>query len=159
LRQARQSKKQKADQPGISMRSQVAHKTGYYKPGERPWLPLHPTNCHLQGAIPMNLKSLALIAAMAITVPIAFAQTTDPGAKQDMKNAGSDTKHAATSTGHGVSKGSKTAYNKTKSGTEKGYDKTKSGTETGYHKTAHATKTGVNKVEGKPNTPANNPPQ
>jgi hypothetical protein len=118
----------------------------------------------------MNLKSLALIAAIAITLPAALAQTTDPGAKQDMKNAGSDTKHAATSTGRGVSQGSKTAYNKTaagtqkgydktKSGTEKGYDKTKSGTETGYHKTAHATKTGVNKVEDKPNTPANNPPQ
>jgi len=107
----------------------------------------------------MNLKSLTLLTAMAVTLPVAFAQTTDPGAKQDMKNAGSDTKHAATATGHGVSQGSKTAYNKTKSGTEKGYDKTKSGTEKGYDKTKSGTETGYHKVEGKPNTSANNPPQ
>ena len=116
-----------------------------------------------------RFRSLALIATMVIALPAAFAQTTDDsGPKQDMKNAGSDTKHAATSAGHGVSQGTKKVYHKTttgtkkgydktKSGTEKGYDKTKSGTETGYHKTAHATKTGVHKVEGKPDTPANNP--
>ena len=90
-------------------------------------------------------------------------------------------KQAATSAGHGVSEGSKTTYDKTKSGTEKGYDKTKAGTEkgydktkagtekgynktaqgtrAGYHKTTQATKTGVHKVEGKPDAPANNPPQ
>ena len=122
-----------------------------------------------------NLRSLALIATLALTLP-ALAQNSDSGAKQDMKNAGADTKHAATNVGHGVSQGSKTAYNKTKSGTEKGYDKTKSGTEKGYdktksgtetgyhktvpgtekgyHKTAQATKTGVHKVEGKPEHPA-----
>src|ERR1700761_6225967 len=113
----------------------------------------------------MNPKALALIAAIALSLP-AVAQT----ASQDMKNAGSDTKHAATSAGHGVSSGTKTAYHKTSNGTktaydktaegtEKGYHKTVNGTKTGYHKTAHATKTGVNKVEGKPNTPANNPPR
>jgi hypothetical protein len=132
---------------------------------------LHPRSCSQQGATPMKpLHLSSLIAALVLTLPVAFAQTTDPGAKQDIKNAGSDTKHAATSAGHSVSQGSKTAYHKTaagtekgydktKSGTEKGYDKAKSGTETGYHKTAHATKTGVHKVEGKPDTPANNPPQ
>ena len=77
-----------------------------------------------------SLRSLAFIATLALTLP-ALAQTSDNGAKQDMKNAGTDTKHAATSAGHGVSEGSKTAYDKTKSGTEKGYDKTKSGTEKG----------------------------
>jgi hypothetical protein len=91
----------------------------------------------------MNRKPLAWIAAFALSLPLA-AQT----ATQDMKNAGTDTKQAATSAGHGVSKGSKTAYHKTVNGTK-----------TGYHKTVHATKTGVHKVEGKPNTPANNPPQ
>jgi len=115
-------------------------------------------------------RSFAWIVVVVLTLSPAFAQSTDPGAKQDMKNAGSDTKHAAVGVGHGISKGTQTAYHKTASGTGKVYDKTKSGTETGYHKTvqgtktgyhktAHATKTGVHKVEGKPDTPANNPPQ
>ena len=102
----------------------------------------------------MNLGrfgSLALSAVLVLGVPAALAQNNDhndPGAKQDMKNAGSDTKHAASEAGHGVSHGTKTAYRKTKSGTK-----------TGYHKTAHATKSGVHKVEGKPDTPENNPPR
>jgi hypothetical protein len=121
---------------------------------------------------PLALKSVTLIATLVLAFPLpaALAQTSDSGAKQDMKNAGADTKNATTNAGRGVNQGSKkvynktksgtkTGYDKTKSGTEKGYDKTKSGTETGYHKTAHATKTGVHKVEGKPDTPANNPPQ
>jgi hypothetical protein len=118
----------------------------------------------------MNLGRYAITAVLALAIPAALAQNNDPGPKQDMKNAGSDTKHAATETGHGISHGSKTAYHKTKSGTETGYDKTKSGTKTGYHKTvngtktgyhktAHATKTGVHKVEGKPDTLENNPPR
>ena len=113
----------------------------------------------------MNLGrfgSLALSAVLVLGVPAALAQNNDhndPGAKQDMKNAGSDTKHAATDAGHGISHGSKTAYDKTKSGTKTGYHKTVNGTKTGYHKTAHATKSGVHKVECKPDTPENNPPR
>jgi hypothetical protein len=107
----------------------------------------------------MNLGRIAFTAILALAIPAALAQTNDPGAKQDMKNAGSDTKHAATNTGHSISHGSTTAYNKTKSGTKTGYHKTVNGTKTGYHKTAHVTKTGVHKVEGKPDTPVNNPPQ
>jgi len=61
------------------------------------------------------------------------------GAKQDLKNAGHETKNAAKDTGHGVSKGTQKAYHKTKSGTKKA-----------YHKTAKGTKHAVNKVEGKP---------
>ena len=49
----------------------------------------------------MNVKSLILISLLAL--PAAYSQSTDPGPKQDMKNAGSDTKHAATNAGHGVS--------------------------------------------------------
>jgi len=106
------------------------------------------------------LKSVTLIATLALAFPVpALAQTSDPGPKQDVKDAGSDTKHAATDVGHGVSQGSKTGYHKTVQGTTTGYDKTKSGTENGYHKTTQATKSGVHKVEGKPDTPANNPPQ
>jgi hypothetical protein len=110
----------------------------------------------------MNLGrfgTFTLTAALALSIPAALAQSSDPGAKQDMKNAGHETKHAAADAGHGISHGSKTAYHKTKAGTEKGYHKTVNGTKTGYHKTAHATKSGVHKVEGKPDTPANNPPR
>ena len=91
-------------------------------------------------------RSLALIATLALTFPV-FAQTSDPGVKQDMKNAGTDTKHATTSAGHGVSEGSKTAYDKSKSGTEKGYNKTKSGTEKGYDKTKAGTEKGYDKTK------------
>jgi hypothetical protein len=90
----------------------------------------------------MQVKSLILI--IALSAAPAIAQT----AGQDIKNAGSDTKHATTSAGKGIEKGTKTGYHKTVSGTKKG-----------YHKTAHVTKKGVHKVEGKPDTPLNNPPR
>jgi hypothetical protein len=60
-------------------------------------------------------------------------------AGQDMKNAGSDTKDAAKSTGRGVKKGTKKAYHKTKSGTKKA-----------YHKTGHGVAKVGDKMEGKP---------
>ena len=117
-----------------------------------------------------TIKPLVLMTILALGSSGGFAQTDNPGPKQDMKNAGSDTKQGAVDAGHGVSQGTHTAYHKTAAGTQKGYDKTKSGTETGYHKTVqgtqtgyhktvHASKTGVHKVEGKPDTPANNPQQ
>ena len=57
-------------------------------------------------------RSLVLIAATVLLLPVAFAQATDQGPKQDMKDAGSDTKHAAKSVGHGVSQGTKTGVDK-----------------------------------------------
>ena len=45
----------------------------------------------------MKLRPLTLTVAIVLSLPVAFAQTNDNGAKQDMKNAGSDTQHAATS--------------------------------------------------------------
>jgi len=48
----------------------------------------------------------------------AFAQN-DSGTKQDMKNAGTETKDAAKDTGRGVKQGTKKAYHKTKKGTHK----------------------------------------
>ena len=98
--------------------------------------------------VSQSFRSSLAIAAFAFVLPLGIAQSTDHDAKQDMKDAGSDTKHAAVSAGHGISHGTKTVVHKTVHGTKKG-----------YHKTAHATKTGVHKIEGKPNTPANNPPQ
>jgi Ni/Co efflux regulator RcnB len=49
----------------------------------------------------------------------------DPGAKQDMKNAGHETKDAAKDTGRGVDQGTKKAYHKTKHATKKAWHKTK----------------------------------
>ncbi len=62
----------------------------------------------------------------ACVAPIAFSQETQ-GPKQDMKDAGSDTKDAAKKTGHATKKTTKKAV----------------------HKSAKKTKEGANKVEDK----------
>ena len=87
------------------------------------------------------LKTLALTTAAAIfgatllLTPAAFAQDS---AKQDMKDAGHDTKQAVKKTGHGIAKGTKTAARKTKNGTKKV-----------VHGAAHGTKKAADKVEDK----------
>lgn len=48
----------------------------------------------------------------------------DSGAKQDMKDAGHETKDAAKDTGHAIDHGTKKAYHKTKRGTKKAWHKT-----------------------------------
>jgi hypothetical protein len=65
-------------------------------------------------------------------------QTTDPGFKQDMKDAGHNTKNAAKDTGHGI-----------KSGTKKSWHATKRTTKKATHKVAHKTDEGARKVEHK----------
>ena len=84
-----------------------------------------------------HFKALSLATALALTFgfQVAGAQTSDSGAKQDMKNAGHSTQNAAVSAGHGIKKGTKK----------------------GYHKTKHATKKLGHKIEGKRDTPLNNP--
>ncbi len=81
----------------------------------------------------------AAILGLSLFHPAVWAQTSaqDSGAKQSMKNAGTDTKAAAQQAGHGV----------------------KQGTKKGYHKTRHGTRKAVHKVQGKPDTAANNPRQ
>jgi hypothetical protein len=49
----------------------------------------------------------------------------DSGAKQDMKDAGHESKDAAKDAGRGVKQGTKKAYHKTKHGTKEAYHKTK----------------------------------
>ena len=103
-------------------------------------------------AVPFTAAALLLTAAH----PIAAQDT----AKQDMKDAGSDTKNAVKKTGHGIAKGTKTAATKTKDGTEKAakatkngtvkaYDKTKDGTKKVVHGAAKGTAKGADKVEDK----------
>lgn len=94
---------------------------------------------------------LAGILTIGMSSALAWAQD---GAKQDMKNAGTDTKSAAKETGHGISTGTQKAYHKTSKGTKTAYSKTKHGTKKAYHKTAKGTKHVVHKVEGRP---ANSP--
>ena len=74
----------------------------------------------------MTIKYLgrfALAAALTLSLP-AFAQPqTDAGAKQDMKDAGHETKNAAKDAGHSVKQGTKKAYHKTKRGVKKAHRK------------------------------------
>lgn len=101
-----------------------------------------------------RLGSFIMSAVLGLALPAAFAQTTDSGAKQDVKDAGSDTKHAVTSVGHGIGKGTKTLAHKTETGTEKAYDKTKTGTKTAAHKTASTTEKGYDKTKSGTETAA-----
>lgn len=74
-----------------------------------------------------NVLKLMLAGLLCASVaPVVIAQDTQ-SPKQDMKDAGSDTKDAAKKTGHATKKGTKKAV----------------------HKTAKKTKQGANKVEDK----------
>jgi len=53
------------------------------------------------------------------------AWTQDNSAKQDMKNAGHETKSAAKDAARGTKRGTKKAYHSTKRGTKKAWNKTK----------------------------------
>lgn len=90
----------------------------------------------------MQLRSagtLILSAALSLSLSsaAALAQSSDTGAKRDLKSAGHETKDAAVDTGHGIKQGTKKVY----------------------HKTKHVTKKAGHKIEGKRDTSANNPPQ
>lgn len=84
-----------------------------------------------------NLSAFALGAALSVVPALAWGQQPYPGedhtAKQDMKNAGHETKNAARDTGEGV-----------KHGTQKAYHSTKQHTKHAWHKTENTTKGAVN---------------
>jgi len=63
---------------------------------------------------------LCVTVSLAISA-MAFGQT----AKEDIKDAGKATKHAAKKTGSAIKKGTKKAVNKTAKGVEKGAEKVK----------------------------------
>jgi len=75
-----------------------------------------------------QLSALFLATALIAVPALAFSQPSNPpqdtGAKQDMKNAGHETKDAAKDAGHGVKQGTKKAYHKTKHTTKKAWHKT-----------------------------------
>ena len=69
----------------------------------------------------LGLITLASSLALGLSSGIAFAQND---AKQDIKNAGTETKNASKDAGHGIAKGSKKAYHSTAHGTKVAADKT-----------------------------------
>jgi hypothetical protein len=90
-----------------------------------------------KGDSPMTTNKLAVsllfAAALTCSPVVGLSQShDDSGAKQDMRDAGHETKNAAKDLGHGVKKG-----------TEKGYHKTKRGTKRAWHKTEDTTKGAV----------------
>src|SRR6185437_16240389 len=86
----------------------------------------------VEGGIPTGMKKnlqmcTMLLGAVLMCGPaFAISQQSDSGAKQDMKNAGHETKAAAKDAAHGTKQGTKKAYHKTKHATKKAYHKTKS---------------------------------
>lgn len=93
-----------------------------------------------------QFAALFLGAALVCGPALGWSQPSSPsqdsGAKQDMKDAGHETKEAAKDTGRGVKQGTKKAYHKTKRGTKKA-----------WHKTADTTKGAVNGAKEGAKTP------
>jgi uncharacterized protein (UPF0333 family) len=93
--------------------------------------PLLPAGIHPVMTTNRQFSALLLGAALVCASGLAFSSPTaiqDSGAKQDMKDAGHDTKNAAKSAANGTKKGTKKAYSSTKNGTKKAASKTKNAT-------------------------------
>ncbi len=92
---------------------------------------MHPANSSDGKRILLRMKikkqSLALLLGAVLAGGSAFGWSQD-GAKQDMKDAGHETKNAARDVGHGTKKGTEKAYHSTKRGTKKAWHKTKNTT-------------------------------
>jgi hypothetical protein len=97
-----------------------------------------------------RITGIMLVAALTCST-VAFAQV-----KQDLKNAGHETKDAAKDTGHGVKVGTEKGYHATKTGTKKSYHATKHATTKAYHKTATGTENVGRRLDDKKPVP-NNP--
>jgi hypothetical protein len=91
-------------------------------------------NLHTSSRTSALLLAVALVASPALgwTQSSSSSSTSsssqDTGAKQDMKNAGQDTKSATKNAAQGTKQGTKKAYNATKNGTDKAANKTKNTT-------------------------------
>ena len=71
----------------------------------------------------MLLKPLWILVFSCVLALGAIAQSNDQSPKQDMKDAGHDTKNAAKKTARGVKHGTKKVVHKTARATRKGADK------------------------------------
>ena len=101
------------------------------------------TNFQLSALVPFFLGT-ALVCAPASGFSQPSNPSQDSGAKQDMKDAGHETKSAAKDTGHAINQGTDKAYHSTKHQTKKAYHATKRGTEKAVDKTENTTKGAVN---------------
>ena len=94
-----------------------------------------------------QLSTFLLGAALVCGSALGWSQPSSPsqdsGAKQDMKDAGHESKDAAKDAGHSVKHGTRKAYHATKHGTKKAWHKTKD-TTTGA---AHGAKEGAKQPE------------
>lgn len=84
----------------------------------------------------MNMKTRSHFAAIVLGILLAGGPSlgwSQDSAKQDMKDAGHDTKTAAKDVGHGTKTGTKKAYTATKHGTKKAWTKTKNTTKGAVH--------------------------
>ena len=82
-----------------------------------------------------RMSGVALSAALALGMSAGVASgQQDTGAKQDMQNAGHESKDAVRDTGHSVDKGTHKAYHKTKYHSKKAWHSTKYHTKKAAHK-------------------------
>ena len=94
--------------------------------------------------LPALFLGASLVCGPALGWSQQSAPSQDSGAKQDMKDAGHETKSAAKDTGHAINQGTDKAYHSTKHQTKKAYHSTKRGTEKAWDKTENTTKGAVN---------------
>ena len=84
-----------------------------------------------------QLTALFLGVGLVCGPALGWSQSSSPsqdsGAKQDMKDAGHESKDAAKDGGHGVKQGTKKVFDKTKHGTKKAWHKTKDTTTGAVH--------------------------
>jgi hypothetical protein len=81
--------------------------------------------------IKWKFPAILLLAVLTCGSALDWGEPTaaqDNSAKQDMKDAGHETKNAAKDAGHGTKQGTKKAYRSTKQGTKKAWSKTKNTT-------------------------------
>ena len=81
----------------------------------------------------MSGLALSAVLTVGMSAGAALAQQ-DTGAKQDIQNAGHETKDAAVDTGHGIDRGTHKAYHSTKYHTKKAYRSSKYHTKRAAHK-------------------------
>ena len=79
-----------------------------------------------------QVSAFLLGAALVFAPALGFSQDSTPrqdnSAKQNMKDAGHDTRNAAKDAGEGTKQGTRRAYHKTKAGTKKAWHKTRNTT-------------------------------
>jgi cytoskeletal protein RodZ len=102
------------------------------------------------GSMKKTLVVMILLGVASIALAKASRLQDEPeGAKQDMKDAGHDTKQAAKKTGNAVEKSTKKAAHESATAAKKTGSAVENTTKKATHESAHEVKKGTAKVEGK----------